>query len=92
MNEPDVPQADAVEAAILEFIHAELVPQQITVTAEEDLLSGELLDSLAVLRLATFVDDTFSIGMQPKDFVIENFRSASVLTRFVLGALAGDSA
>lgn len=82
----DVSRGDAhdVEAAILDFIHQELVAPDVRVSARDDLLTGELLDSLAVLRLATFVDEQFRIGMQPSDFLIENFQNAAVLTEFVL--------
>jgi acyl carrier protein len=76
--------AHAVETAILEFIHQELVAAEVRVEAEDDLLTGELLDSLAILRLATYVDEEFKIGMQPSDFLIENFQSVAVLTRFVM--------
>lgn len=87
MTDVSLPGKDTVQAAILDFINRELVPPQVTVGEEDNLLTGELLDSLAVLRLATFVDESFEIGMQPKDFVIDNFQSAAVLTGFVLQAL-----
>jgi acyl carrier protein len=73
-----------IEAAILDFIHQELVSADVTVNVEDDLLTGELLDSLAILRLATHVDEAFEIGMQPSDFIIENFQNVATLTRFVL--------
>ena len=72
-----------IQATILAFIHQELVAPGVHVSAGDDLLTGEILDSLAVLRLATFVDESFNIGMQPTDFLIENFQSVAVLTEFV---------
>ncbi len=45
-----------------------------------------MLDSLAVIRLATWVDTTFAIGMKPTDFQVENFHTAAVLSRFVTQA------
>lgn len=75
-----------IQSAILEFIHSELVAGDVTVQAGDDLLSGELLDSLAILRLATHVDELFKIGMKPTDFLIENFQNVDVLTDFVLRA------
>ena len=76
--------ASDIETTILDFIHQELVAADVSVNAGDDLLSGEILDSLAILRLATFVDEEFKIGMQPSDFLIENFQTAAVLTQFVL--------
>ena len=74
----------AIQTAILAYLREELLPESTEVTVEDDLLSGELLDSMAILRLATFVDETFSIGMKPSDFRVENFQSVHALTNYVL--------
>jgi acyl carrier protein len=73
-----------IQDRILDFIRQELLTGEAEIGPDDDLLSGEILDSIAVLRLATFVDETFEIGMQPTDFVIENFQTVAVLTEFVL--------
>ncbi|MEM6485971.1 MAG: hypothetical protein AAF662_13435 [Pseudomonadota bacterium] len=72
-----------IQKTILDFVCQELIAEDMSVAVDDDLLSGELLDSLAVLRLATFVDQEFSIGMQPTDFLIENFQTVAVLSSFV---------
>ena len=72
-----------VEDRLLDFIRRELVSPGVTVERDDDLLSGELLDSVAVLRLAAFVEEELAVPVQPADFVIENFRSAAVLAEFV---------
>ena len=84
MTDATRPEAGDIETTILDFVHQELVAADVTVNAGDDLLSGEILDSLAILRLATFVDEEFKIGMQPSDFLIENFQSVAVLTQFVI--------
>ena len=76
------PQAREAEQRILEFICGELVSPRTAVDRDDDLLS-ELLDSVAVLRLATFVDEEFEIVTRPEDFVIENFQSVAVLAAHV---------
>ena len=80
------PSIADVERRIVEFLQRELLPPDVTVGPEDDLLSGDLLDSIGVLRLATFVDQEFAIGMQPSDFVIENFQTVTVLARYVENA------
>ncbi len=81
------PAAAEIEARLLEFIRCELLlSPEAAVGREDDLLSGDLLDSVAVLRLAAYVEDEFRLGLQPADFVIENFRNVAVLARFVLEA------
>ena len=75
-----------VEERLLEFIRRELVSPETSVGRDDDLLSGELLDSVSVLRLAAFVEDEFQISVQPADFVIENFRDVAALAAYVRGA------
>ena len=47
---------EAVESRIMEFIQVELLGQGETITPEDNLLSGEIIDSIGVLRLSTFVN------------------------------------
>jgi acyl carrier protein len=75
--------AEEVEARLREFIERELLSSTVRLEAETDLLSGDLIDSLGALRLATFVGDEFGLVMQPRDLVVENFRNLEVLTAFV---------
>lgn len=84
MNEgPKVLLEQEIEERILDFIGRELLGPGVTIGPQDDLLSGELLDSLAVLRLSSFVEEQFEIRIGPSDFVIENFQNVEVLTRFV---------
>ncbi|MCG8460139.1 MAG: hypothetical protein MI919_27975 [Holophagales bacterium] len=76
---------DDVEERILAFVRHELLGPGaggVEVDRNQDLLS-ELLDSVAVLRLATFVDQEFGITTRPRDFVVENFQSAAILAAYV---------
>lgn len=84
---PLSPELDAVERRVLEFIHSELVTPGVAVEREDDLLS-DLLDSVAALRLATFVADEFEIEILPTDYVIENFLTVEAIAEFVRRARA----
>lgn len=75
--------AQEIENRILDFIRRELLGSEVTIGREDDLLSGELLDSMGVLRLTTFIEEEFQIEMQPSGFVVENFQNAKVLAEFV---------
>ena len=89
---PDAPvsiDTEQVENRLLEFIRS--VAPGTAIGRDDDLLSGELLDSIAVLRLATFVGEELGIEIQPADFVIENFRSAKVLAAYVQRATASST-
>ena len=85
MGTDDRPGLDApeVEGRILAFMRRELLSPEVTVTRNDELLSGGILDSIAVLRLATFVEEEFRFKMEPADFVIENFQTVAVLTKYV---------
>lgn len=87
-EEPALPDAGDIEARILGFLHRELLDPGTTIHRDADLLSGESLDSMSVLRLAAFVGQDFGIDVQPADFVVENFRSVAVIAAFVQRTLA----
>jgi acyl carrier protein len=77
---------EAVEERLVAFIEKELLSPGEAVTRDDDLLSGELFDSIGVLRLAAFVEEDFAIEMEPSDFVIENFQNVGVLAEYILRA------
>lgn len=87
-DRPPVRESRDIETRILEFMRRELLSAGVTVTAEDNLLSGTLIDSIGMLRLANFVQEEFRVFMRPQDFVIENFRSVAALTGFVRRATA----
>ena len=81
------PEVSEIESRIVAFIERDLLSPGMTVEVEDDLLSGDVLDSVAVLRLASYVEEEFRIGMQPSDFVVENFQNVAVLARYVRKSL-----
>lgn len=72
-----------IESRIVTFIQNELLGADATVDRNDDLLSGELLDSIGVLRLSVYVEDEFQLKIQPADYVIENFQNVAVIADFV---------
>ena len=82
--------AEDVEGQILTFMHDELLSPDVRIDRDDELLSGELLDSIGVVRLAAFVQEQFQFKMPPSDFVIANFRSVAVLSTYVRRATGRD--
>ncbi len=74
--------AEEVERRVLAFLYDQLLDPGDTVERDEDLLSDRL-DSVAALRLATFVAEEFEIEIQPADYVIENFQTVEAIAGFV---------
>jgi acyl carrier protein len=77
-----------LEHRVVEYLQRELLEPNATVTPETDLLSGSLLDSIGVLRLGNWIRDEFGVEVRPGDFVIENFRSAAAVAKYVRRAAA----
>jgi len=86
------PEMPDIESRVLAFIRRELLGPDASVTRDDDLLSGGLLDSIAVLRLAAFIEEEFGFPVPPGDFVIENFRSVAVLAGYIRRAAPGHPA
>ena len=61
-----------IEDRVLAYLRRELVDPDFTVARDTELLAGGVIDSIAVLRLATFVGQEFGIDIRPADFVIED--------------------
>ena len=77
------PKADGIASQVLDFVQRELLSPGTTVGPNDDLLAGEVLDSIGVLRLAAFVAEAFRIEIRPADFVIENFRTVATIAAYV---------
>ena len=78
-----IPDSGAIEARLLTFVQRELIAADVVVDRDTNLLSGELLDSMSVLRLATFVGEAFHVDIRPADFVVENFRDVGAIEAYV---------
>ena len=76
-----------IERRVSEFLHGELLSPGASVDRDSNLLSGEVLDSISVLRLVAFVQDAFHVGVQPSHFTVENFRSVAAIAAYVRRAL-----
>lgn len=50
---------------------------------EDDLLGTGLIDSMGVMRLVGFVEETFNIKIPPEDIIIENFMDVKAITNYV---------
>jgi acyl carrier protein len=75
--------AERIESRLRGFIQDELLQSDVFIDPDTDLLSGDLLDSLGALRLASFIGEEFGVTIEPRDLVVENFRSIAALTAFV---------
>ena len=50
---------------------------------EDSLLDAQVIDSLGILELVTYLEEAFAIAVTDDDLTPENFDSISALARFV---------
>lgn len=70
--------------AIIEFI-MELadMPIGLNVDANTSLFSAQLLDSITLVELIAFLEDTFSIKVRPMEISLDNFDSVSRILAYI---------
>lgn len=74
-------KADAIEKFIVEEITGDLAPGPIA--HDEDLLAADLIDSLGITELVSFLERRFGISVGDDDLQPDNFRSVDAITSFV---------
>jgi acyl carrier protein len=58
------------------------------VTDEESLTENGVIDSLAIFRLVSFLEDTFGVRIADEEIVNDNFKSVVDIDRLVQSKLA----
>ena len=70
-----------IERYLLTEIAADLGKK--TIATDEDLLEQRIIDSLGILKLVTFIEETSGIHITDEDIVPENFQSLNSIVKFV---------
>jgi len=72
------------ETALLDYIKNELLHGRGgSLTADTDLLSTGIIDSLGILQVVSFIEERFNIQVPDEDVVYENFNSVKALTTYL---------
>ena len=73
-----------MEARILDYIKSELLADdQLDLTADDDLLGSGLISSMAIFRLITFLEETFSVRIPPEEMTIDHFITVNAMAAYV---------
>ena len=73
-----------METRILQYIKTELLAdEQMDLTADDDLLGSGLISSMAVFRLISFLEETFSVRIPPEEMTIEHFMTVNAMAAYV---------
>jgi acyl carrier protein len=68
---------------IRSFIAAELASDGPAVDLDTPLVSGEVLDSMAILELVGFLEEEFEIVLAAADVTVDNFETVERIARLV---------
>ena len=78
---------------IRDYIKSDLLlDQDLVVDDEENLLVSGILDSLALMRLVAYLEDTHDIEIPPSDITLENFASLSAMVGYLRARLGIEAA
>lgn len=74
-----------MEEKIIEFIKKDIHNNRpdITIEAEDDLLTSGLLVSMDMVRLIEFIEGSFEISIPPQDMTIDNFISVAAMSSYI---------
>ena len=73
----------SVERLVREFLANELGKDVTAVDAGDSLLEAGTLDSVGVLRLVAFLEQTYSIRVSDDDLMPDNFDTLAAISTFV---------
>ena len=70
---------------IINFIIQELHEGEVglEIMPEDDLLGSGLVESMGMMRLIQFVEETYDFKVEPQDMTIENFMTVKAITNYI---------
>jgi acyl carrier protein len=76
---------EEIKNTIKTFILTEYLPGEdpAALTDDTPLMTTGILDSIAVLKVVTFLENKFGIIVEPHEAVVENLNTLSDISRFV---------
>jgi acyl carrier protein len=79
-----------IKAAVKTFILNEYLPGEdpAALTDTTALMTTGVLDSIAVLKVMTFLENQFGITLEPHEAVVENLNTLSDIARLVMSKKA----
>lgn len=54
-----------------------------SLTPDEDLLEQGIIDSLGIMKLILFIEETFGVNVNDEEIVPENFQTLNAMVKFV---------
>ena len=75
-----------IKSAVKKFILSEYLPGEdpAALTDTTPLMTTGILDSIAVLKVVTFLENQFGITIEPHEAVVENLNTLSDIAQLVM--------
>ena len=82
--------SEDIKSTVKTFILTEYLPGEdpAALTDTTPLMTTGILDSIAVLKVVTFLENQFGIVIKPHEAVVENLNTLSDIERFVVSKKA----
>ena len=70
------------------FVSNCLIPQDHKIADDQSLLEGGIIDSLGILELTSFIEQTYRIKINEHDLIPENFDSFVAISNYIEARLS----
>lgn len=77
---------DAFQAALVEFIMADVALEEDRIEGDTDLLLTGLVDSLGVVLIVEWIETELGRTIDPADVVLENFQTVDAMMEYLRSA------
>ncbi len=74
---------NALSQALTRFIQEEIVFDDVVVDGDIDLLLTGLVDSLGVIRITHWMEETTGVVVDPGDVTLENFQTVDKMAAYL---------
>lgn len=75
---------DDIRPAIIDYIETEFVLDGSDVdVSTANLLEEEIVDSLGIFTLVSFIEDRFGVSVEPEEVNLDNFETVDAVTSLV---------
>lgn len=78
-----------IRKTITDFVCSELLDDDEPIGADDNLLADGMIDSLGMLRLVSFIEDTFGYKVPPEHFTINHFRTLDAIDTYLSSSMDG---
>ena len=72
-----------VRPIITEYIKSEFANNSGADIETANLLEEEIIDSLGIFTLVSFIEDKFGVAVEPEEVNLDNFETVSAVTKLV---------